>query len=331
MPERPDSRRPTLVVALAVVAAVAVGMLVAFQSRINGELGARVGDGPLAALITFVAALIVLLLVLPFWRPGRTGLGIVARELRSGSLPWWYLAGGAGGALFVLTQTVTVALLGIALFTVATVSGQTISGLIIDRRGIGSMPANPLTLFRVAGSALALVAVALAVSAQLTGEVAWWALVLPFLAGIAVGWQQALNGQVRAVSGSVFTATFVNFVAGTVVLVVASAVSTAIEGWPSALPTEPWVYLGGFIGLVFIAVTAAIVRITGVLLVGLATVAGQLVMSVVLDVIFPVPGHVIAASTVAGTALTLVAVAIAAIPGGRMLGAPRASSDSPSG
>ncbi len=332
MSTAPQVHRPTASVVIAVVVAIVMGMLVAIQSRINGSLGAELGDGFLAALISFVAGLIVLSIAMLVWRPGRVGLGRATRAVRDGSIPWWYLAGGAGGAFLVLTQTLTAALLGIALFTVATVSGQTISGLIIDRRGMGAMAPKPLTVFRVIGSVLALVAVVLAVSAQLRGEVPIWALLLPFLAGLAIGWQQAVNGQVRTVASSALTATFINFLVGSLVLTVATLVHSRLVGWPQSFPSELWLYLGGFIGVIFIAGAAVIVKITGVLLLSLATIAGQLVMSVVLDVVFPVPGHVIAATTIAGTVLTLVAVAIASIPGRRrpVLPTPTATSGSPS-
>jgi transporter family-2 protein len=56
------------------------------------------------------------------------------------------------------------------------------------------------------------------------------------------------------------------------------------------------------------------VRITRVLLLGLSTVAGQLVSSLLLDVITPIPGHQVIWDAIAGTLLTLVAVALAAVP-----------------
>ena len=332
MSTAPGVHRPPASVVIAVVVAIVMGFLVAIQSRINGGLGAELGDGFLAALISFVTGLIVLSIAMLVWRPGRVGLGLTRQAVRNRTMPWWYLLGGAGGAFLVLTQTLTAALLGIALFTVATVSGQTISGLIIDRRGMGAMAPKPLTVFRIVGSALALVAVVLAVSAQLRGEVPLWALLLPFLAGIAIGWQQAVNGQVRTVASSALTATFVNFLVGSLVLTVATLIHSGFVGWPEDFPTELWLYTGGFIGVIFIAGATVIVKITGVLLLGLATVAGQLVMSVVLDVVFPIPGHVIAATTIAGTALTLVAVGIASIPARRRrtTPTPTASSGSPS-
>ncbi|MGH3716358.1 MAG: DMT family transporter, partial [Micromonosporaceae bacterium] len=62
------------------------------------------------------------------------------------------------------------------------------------------------------------------------------------------------------------------------------------------------------------------VRWTGVLLFGLATIAGQLVGAVVLDLVVPAEGAPLQQATLIGAALTLVAVGIAALPGGALRG-----------
>jgi transporter family-2 protein len=55
---------------------------------------------------------------------------------------------------------------------------------------------------------------------------------------------------------------------------------------------------------------AVTVRILGVLRLGLATVAGQLVGAIVLDLVAPAQGHGVAPATVVGALLTFVAVGI---------------------
>jgi transporter family-2 protein len=301
-------------VAIGVTGAVLVGVLTAIQSRVNGELGRVLADGYLAAVISFGSGLVILTVALAVWTPGRRGLRAAFGSVREGSTPWWYLCGGAGGALFVLSQGITGAVLGVALFTVAVVCGQTISGLVIDRNGIGHTQPAPITVTRLVGSALALVAVGVAVSAGFGGDIPAWMLLLPFASGLAVAVQQAVNGQVRRIAGSALTATFMNFLVGTTVLLVACLVHEAIVGLPERMPTNPLLYLGGVIGAIFIGGAVIVVRVTGVLLLGLGSVAGQLVMSLVLDVVLPAVGQIIVTSTVIGTLLTLVAVVIAAIP-----------------
>lgn len=288
--------------------------MTAIQSRINSGLAAEIGDGYVAAVISFGSGLIVLLVILAFSPRGRRGVGRVVRSVRTRVIPWWYLLGGMAGALFVLSQGLTGAILGVAMFTVAVVCGQTISGLVVDNVGLGTMAPVPITVTRLIGSVLALGAVAWAVSAQIGSSAPAWALILPFAAGIGLGWQQAANGQVRVAADSALTASVGNFVTGTTVLVTACAIHLAFVGLPDALPTDPRLYLGGVIGASFIGLAIIIVKRTGALLLGLGLIAGQIMMSVVIDIALPVAGREVAASTIAGAALTLVAVAIATVP-----------------
>lgn len=303
---------------LALAAAFGTGVLVASQTRVNGELGLRLGDGFLAAFISFGSGLVILALASLFWRPGRRGIVRVATALRERSIPWWLVLGGTGGAFFVLGQGLTVGVLGVALYTIAVACGQTVSSLLLDHRGLALMPATPATPRRILGAVLAIIAVGVAVSDRLRPDAPAVALLIPLAAGLLVGWQQAVNGQVRQVSQSAFTATFGNFLVGTVVLGVVLLIRIAVAGWNPSFPAEWWLYLGGLIGCAFIAAQAVIVRLIGVLLLGLALLAGQLLASVVFDLLVPVSGTGLHLVTAIGSALVLVAVVVAALPARRV-------------
>ena len=299
---------------LAVASAAGAGGLLAFQTRVNGDLGSRLGDGLMAALIAFGSGLLLVTLGLLAHRKARRRMRGVLPMVRSGALPWWTLLGGAVGSTFVISQGLVAAALGTALSTVAGVAGQAVGGLVLDKMGIGPGGSQAVTPRRLAGTLLCLVAVALSVSSKLESDVALAAIVLPLLGGAALAWQQATNGRVRAQTESVFAATFINFVAGTAVVAVVAVAHGLVRGFPSSFPTDAWLYLGGVSAVVFIAVTAVLVRRTGVLLLGLGIIAGQLVVSLVLDAFFTDGGEV-NALTVVGTALALVAVLIAGSKG----------------
>ena len=293
---------------LAIAAAAAAGGLLAVQTRINGELGARLGDGLVAALIAFTTGLVLIVVGLLAHGGARERLRSIPPLVRSGALPGWTLLGGAVGSSFVISQGLVAAALGTALFTVAAVAGQAVSGLVLDRVGVGPGGSQAVTTRRLVGTLLCLVAVALSVSSRLESDIAWWAIVLPLVGGAALAWQQAANGRVRAGTGSVVVATAVNFAAGTVVVAVVTVAHGLVTGFPAAFPTDPWLYLGGVSAIVFVAATAALVHRTGVLLLGLAIIAGQLVTSLVLDLFSA--EDVVDRLTVAGTALALVAVLV---------------------
>lgn len=307
----PPARRRTALV-LPILGAITCGLGVAVQTRINGALGAELGNGMLAAVISFGSGLLIIAIAAVAAPTARRGLAHLLAEVRAGRTPWWYLVGGTGGAILVFSQGIVAGILGVSLFSIGVVAGQTLSGTLIDRHGFGTMPPRKITVLRVIGAVVALVAVAIAGAGQLHAGAPVLLLLMPFAAGLAIAWQQAANGQVREVSRSVIVATFVNFVVGTTLLVLALAIGSLWVAWPTQFPTNPILYLGGAVGVIFIALGPIVVRHTGVLLLTLGTIAGQMLGSVALDLIVPAPGHDLGAATLVGVALTLIAVSLAA-------------------
>ena len=303
---------------LALAGAVAIGVMTAVQARINGQLGVRLEDGFVAAVVSFGSGLVLLVVLSATLPSGRAGFGRLIGGVRARRIPWWMLAGGAAGALTVATQGLAVGLIGVSLFTVGVVAGQTVSGLLLDRVGFGPAGVVAVTVPRLVGGALALAAVALAlVGDGLTGIPAWMA-VLPVVAGAGIAWQQATNGRLRQRVGTPLTATLVNFTGGTALLAVAAAVHVGVLGAPAPFPTEPWLYLGGVIGVVYIALGAAIVQYTGVLLLGLGAVVGQLCTSLVLDLVWPAPAGPGLGQELAMVVVALASVGVAAAPWRRL-------------
>ena len=325
MPEPTDHRSAKVVgVSLAVLG----GFGAAVQSRVNGSLADQVHSGFGAAVISFGSGLVVLLVVVLFSGPARSALRRVVDRLRDGGLRWWECLGGACGGFYVAAQGLTVGVLGVAVFTVAIVAGQSLSSLVIDRLGLAPGGVRLVTVGRAVGPALTVVAVVVAMSGQSAPSRVLGLAVLPFVAGILQAWQQAVNGRVRAataapdargagagVAASVTAATFLNFLVGTLALVVAFGIAVAVQGWPDGrLPPDPWLYTGGLIGMSFIAIQAAVVHRIGVLLLGLGVIAGQVVGALVLDVVAP-DGATPGLATFVGAGLTLVAVAVPAVEG----------------
>lgn len=293
---------------LALGGAIAIGTMTAVQARINGVLGVRVGDGVVAGLVSFSVGLLALIVVVASLPSGRRGVARLWTGVRDRSIPGWMLLGGACGALTVSTQGLTAGVLGVSLFTVGVVAGQTLHGLILDRVGFGPAGVVAVTPGRVIGGALALAAVGISLGGGVLDSAPLWMLMLPFAAGVGIAWQAATNGRLSQRVRSPIVATLTSFVAGTLVLIVAATVSVAIGGMPEALPSEPWLYLGGLLGFAYILLGAFIVVHTGVLLMGLGSVLGQLTASVVIDVLWPT-----AAGPATWQLVTMVVIAVASV------------------
>jgi transporter family-2 protein len=295
---------------VALVTGFAAGSLGAVQARVNGELGERLGSPLVAALVSFGGGLVlVVALVLTLTRTRRALRGAV-----SARLPWWTYLGGLGGATLVVVAAAAAPVIGVATFTVGLVAGQAVGGLLVDRTPLSAGEPRSLSAGRVAGAVLAVAAVGvvrLDSGGGQTGAAALWLLLASAVAGAGGAVQQALNGRVQRATREPLVATAVNFTVGTVALaLVTSGVLVAGAGPGGSWPGNPLLYVGGALGVVVIAVAAWTVHRLGVLRLGLVTVAGQLAGGLVLDLLRPARAGQLGLATVAGVALTLVAVAL---------------------
>ncbi|MCL1800196.1 MAG: DMT family transporter [Promicromonosporaceae bacterium] len=252
-----------------------------------------------------------------------------------GHLRWFQIIGGAAGALFVTAQGMSVPALGVALFVVAVTAGQTVSSLFVDRLGFAPGGKRKITLARTAGPLVIIAAVLVSqwpnISARVNGEVGVQGIyiLLPVIAGIFVAAQHAANGRIETTAtvvprpngeaarhefgAGVLTATFINFLVGTIALVVVAGISLAIQGAPTAGGNlEWWMLTGGALGVIFIGTSAGVMHRIGALLVMLSLVAGQTVGGLLLD-LSPWGGTMVPpVTTYIGVVLVLIAIAIPA-------------------
>jgi transporter family-2 protein len=312
-PEQPAVRHgPPVPVAQALVLALTGGVLSAAQTWVNGGLGERTGSSLAAALVSFAGGLLLALLVVALRPRTRSALRPGGR---SGRLPRWAYLAGLGGAVLITIGAAAGPVIGVALFTVGMVAGQTGGGLLIDRVGLGPGGRRRMSAARLAGAAMAVLAVGVARlgaggSAAAGGTVL--ALLLASVAGgAAIAGQQAVVGRLQAFTGDPTIVVAVNFLVGTaaLTLVVAGAAVTG-RGWPQHWPAVPWVYLGGALGIGVVGTIALALPALGVLRAGLVVVAGQLAGGMLLDLLQPARAGRVGVATIAGVLLTFVAVAI---------------------
>lgn len=279
----PPPAPSTLLRVVAVPLMLIAGAMVAVQSEINGRLATALGDGPRAgigaAVISFGTGLVVLAALTVASPRLRRQAGALVAGLRSGRLRPAELTGGLLGAFLVSTQGLTVGTIGVALFSVALTAGQSVSALIVDHLGFGPSGHQRLSAPRAVAAAFAVAAVLLGTGSRLADEVSFQLVAfafLAFLAGAGSSVQQALNGRVSRHVGPWVT-TLNNFVVGWVGLLVAFTASHLVDGRLGGLPGTWWLYLGGLIGVAFIWLAALLVRVHGVLVLGLSMIAGQVV------------------------------------------------------
>jgi transporter family-2 protein len=133
--------------AAALILALAVGGLVAFQPPANSQLAHHAGDLGAAFVSLLISTLIVTVLLLVFGDPGRLSGGWGAFK------PEWVI-GGIAGAAIVAVSLIAVRTLGAGGVTAALVAGQLTASVVIDRLGVLGVREVPIGWTRVVGVAL---------------------------------------------------------------------------------------------------------------------------------------------------------------------------------
>jgi len=291
--------------------AVLIGVVVAAQSRINGQLSVDLDNGLAAALISFLTGWTILFFLVFGIKKERIGLFAIFAAIKSKELALWEVAGGILGGCFVAVQSITVPQIGVALFTIVIVAGQTVSSLFVDKAGITASGRQKITIPRTLGAIATLIAVFIAVYPDLIGsEFRFLPLLLALIVGVFASIQQGLNGRVNVVAKSPLATAWFNFATGAVIIVIALVFNLASGARIGALPHNFWVYTGGTAGLIFVAVSAFIIKHLGVLNFVILNISGQLIGAVIIDWLFPAKAGSLNGYLIFGTVMTIASIAI---------------------
>jgi transporter family-2 protein len=295
-------------VPISIILAFVAGIAATLQAGVSGQLARELNDGIMAALISNIGGTLF------------TGLFLLNPEVRkkgkklfqdvvSGKFAKWQLLGGVAGAIYISTASSTVSIIGTGLFTVVLVSSQNMSGIVVDRFGLSSGSRKKITPKRSIAAVIGIAAVLLSVS-DFQGKILWIPIAAVVMAGLAVTVQYSLNGRVTKAANSQVSA-FINFpmslITVSLTLIVMNLFGKNWNTWPN----QWWLYTAGFLGAVVVFLAAATIRTLGVLLFGLASVAGQLITSIALDVILPNANINVGWALISGAGLMLLAVYLA--------------------
>ena len=287
------------------------GVMIAMQARVNGELSHRLDNGLQAALVSFGSGLLIIALITPFSAQIKDGITNLRGAIARKEIARWKMFAGALGGSFVAIQTQIVPLIGVAIYSVASIAGQTAMSLVVDRIGLTGGGKKLISVRRLLAAVLTVFAVLVSVWDRIdANNLSLLAVTAGCIAGAVVGVQRALNGQINEHSHQSFTTSLLNFTTGTaflLVLIIAGILLGRNELSP--LPSGPWwIYTGGVIGVIYIAFTSTIVQHLGVLTFTLFSVGGQLVGSLVIDLVSPTDGVSVSAYLVTGIVMTYAGV-----------------------
>ena len=297
------------------------GVMIALQARANGELSYRLDNAPQAALVSFSSGLFFITIYAIFSPKIKEGIRRLKAAVSSGEIPKIRLLAGSLGGAFVALQTSVVPLIGVALYSVASIAGQSAVSLLVDRIGLTGGGVKLISPRRIAAAFITVIAVLVSVLDKLEADnFQLFALLLALIAGALVGVQRALNGQINEHSQNSYTTSLLNFITGTSFLTLFIIILIAlgrVELQP--LPIGPWwIYTGGVIGVIYIAATSLIVQHLGVLTFTLFSVGGQLIASLLLDIYSPTQGVSVSWYLVSGIAMTYIGVLVGGVRQSRL-------------
>lgn len=288
-PAAAQQARPPRAVAFVVAGFFGVG--VAIEARVNGELSARTSVGLFPAWLETVSALTLASTIVLLHPRTRNSLAQIKAKVTSGELPRIALAGGLFGAIYLTMQSVTVPLIGVSVFAVGLIAGQTIGSLIVDRFGFSGSQVQLITWQRGLAGLLAVTAVAVGMidRFQVVGAALLGAL-LAFIAGFVIAPQQALNGRVADSVKSPFALAFINFLGATIVMQLVGLSALLLDSTRLSNPfVAPWwAYTGGVFGFFLISAAAWVVPSIGVLRFTLLSILGSIGGALIADIFLPI-------------------------------------------
>lgn len=289
-------------------AILAGGMGVTAQTSINARLRTALGSPFLSSLVSFLVGLVTLVLI---------SLAVTGELIPFGKAsghPLWIWTGGIFGVIFLTMNILMVPRLGALQTALFPMAGQVLMSPVIDHFGLFNATVHHMNLLRLIGIILVLsgaggvvYANSLSASRMSPGvhhghsrvsqaELTFWR-VAGFLGGMLSASQTAVNGRLGQILGSAWQASVASFATGVVTLLLLNA---SMRSWRQ-LKDAPWktvtghggetgrgigpwwMWTGGILGALFVAMNAYFAPILGAGATVLAGLAGMTIGSLLID------------------------------------------------
>ena len=335
---------------LLVACGIIVGCLLPIQTAANTRLKLSVG-APLSAIFYSFSIGFTLLTVASLVATGAVLPGIIdlhgGTSPDYGSAPWWIWLGGVAGVAMLLGNILLFPRLGALQTVVLPIAGQIISGLLIDHFGLFHAPQSSLTAPRLLGAVLVILGVLIAVgvvrprratsssdstpnspeSRAVRGPRVWLWRLLGVCVGGFVAAQATINSHLGQLLNSPVRAATVSFAVGVAVLavlVIFGRQPLKVKRLPASHDEDarieknpPWMWIGGFIGAIFVTTQAILVAQIGTGMTVIATLMGMMAGSLLVDRfgLMGAPRVPVTKAKVAGLLVMLVGVALVRLVG----------------
>ncbi|GBG24872.1 Hypothetical Protein FCC1311_010902 [Hondaea fermentalgiana] len=273
-----------------VLAAIVSGACLAIQSATNAALAVPLDSGLMASFFSFMGGVASLVLIFPFT------LGQIRRQKDAVSKPvrWWFwVCGGFIAAFFVTTGTFMGPKLGYGLFYASVIAGQLLMSLFVDHIAFMGLRRQPATLWRCGSMLIVLAGAMLAVADKVdvsgisVGRVVGY-VILSFVGGCLLALQVPVNNAFTIRMGTLpHRTSLLGFCVGCVSVGTVWGISVGIRGDGldnvNMDATKSWEFLGGVYGAFYLVCSVALAPVLGIAWFFVSVIAGQLLMSLLID------------------------------------------------
>ena len=267
-----------------------IGIGLPMQTSINSRLKVSVGSPFVASLISFsLGTLFLTLITLLIDKSLLFPFNLFGKE------PFWLWIGGLLGVIYLTSNILLFPKLGSVQTVIMPILGQIIMGLIIDNFGLFGSLVQPLNWSRIVGAILVVIGVIGAVSInqiivyrhkKFLPEKAnnlWFYRLIGIVMGMFSATQTAINGHLGIVLNSSVKAAFVSFFVGTISLIIIVTIIHPNLSFQKNKDTPWWIWLGGFIGALFVLGNVYLVPKIGTGLAVVIVLVGLIVGSLLID------------------------------------------------
>ena len=274
------------------IIALAIGLLMPFQTAANSRLRQVVGPAYVSTLVSFTVSTLALLLVSLV-----AGIPILPTETMLNTAPWW---SWFVGIVAVVTITIAIHLfkeIGQLQALIIPMFSQLIFSLMIDHFGWFGARVIPLGTNRIIGALLLIAGVTLvvilpklrggqrAVAGSSTGSrQAFWQL-MAVLSGCLSASITGAYAQLSSIVGNPVQATTVAFFVATMALLLFCTClgKTRLVGKAFSRDYPWWMWMGGLCGATIVFSNAWMVPKVGVGVFSMALLVGQLALSMLME------------------------------------------------
>lgn len=254
------------------------GIIITIMISVNGNLSGQYSVFTATAIIHGVGSLFALLLC--------------ARKKNKESIwthsPKWMYLGGAIGVITTVSQNFAFGAISITSVIALGLLGQMVTSLVIDGLGLFGMEKRPIRSYALVGLGISIFGIFIMLESTVTTAVI--AVGISFISGISLVLSRTVNARLAEKTGAL-QGSLVNHLVGLPITVLIAFViaKERISIIPASGSFQPWIYLGGILGVVVIMVLNIIVPKIPAFQLTMLVFIGQIFSGICLDVIIGNP------------------------------------------